>query len=320
MITLGLKLPDGTHEAGCRAPRVGVSMRKGGLAGPARRPDPRQAVAAVEGTGREGTKVVRAGWARRGRGVLCLAALFVAAECGPGGGGSEHAAGRPDLHWSYQGKDGPQAWGSLATDYAHCADGSAQSPIAIEHTQDMPLPDLQFDYRTTSAEISDTGHTEQVTVPPGSSLVLEEVPYRLEQLHFHAPSEHSVSGRSFPVEFHFVHRSDGGAIAVVAVLAIEGVENPAWEPLLERLPTKKRVRVDPFDVAALLPGDATSTRYEGSLTTPPCSEGVHWIVLDIEVELSHRQIATLTNHYAGNNRPPQPLNGRLVAHDATRGD
>lgn len=254
------------------------------------------------------------------RHVALVAAALTASACGSTGGGPDSAGTDEEPHWSYQGVNGPAAWGSLADDYHWCIDGTAQSPIAIDSPAEVPLPDLHFAYRTTAAEIHDTGHTEQVRLPEGSSLVLNGVRYGLEQLHYHAPSEHTVGGRSFPVEFHFVHRADDGAVAVVAVMAVSGAENPAWEPIVERLPTGGTAAIDELDVGALLPGDVATTRYEGSLTTPPCSEGVHWNVLDAGIALSRGQIDALTSHYVGNNRPPQPRNGRFVAHDATRGD
>ena len=258
------------------------------------------------------------------RAVVVAATLVVAtgacrAEAGKPAGSGRAGSGH-EAHWSYQGADGPAAWGSLASEYGRCADGSLQSPIAIEYPADMPLPDLHFAYRPTVAEIRDTGHTEQVTVPPGSTLSVGGVAYRLEQLHFHAPSEHEIGRRRLPVEFHFVHRAADGAVAVVAVMAVEGRHNPAWEPIVGRLPTGTDVPLEVLDLAVLLPPGGASTRYDGSLTTPPCSEGVHWSVLDAAVELSGRQIAALTAHYRGNNRPPQPRNGRPVSHDSTSGD
>jgi carbonic anhydrase len=252
--------------------------------------------------------------------VAFVAALLIVSDCGSRAAESVREPSATGPHWSYRGAAGPAAWGSLAADFGACADGSAQSPIAIDDPEDVALPDVHFDYRTTVAEIRDTGHTEQVSVPPGSWMALDGVAYRLEQLHFHAPSEHIVDGRSYPVEFHFVHRAPDGVIAVAAVMAGEGRENPAWEPIVRRLPAKRTVPVDGLDLSALLPGEVTSARYDGSLTTPPCSEGVHWVLLDRAVELSHRQIGDLTAHYAGNNRPVQDRNGRLVAHDSTRGD
>lgn len=225
-------------------------------------------------------------------------------------------------HWSYEGAEGPAAWASLSADYARCADGSAQSPIAVDHPEDKPLPDLRFDYRSARVEIEDTGHTEQVNVEPGSSIVLDGVTYRLVQFHYHAPSEHTVDGRTFPAEFHFVHRADGGALAVVGLLARAGSDHPAWDPILEHLPhrTDEPVTVEALDLEALFPADLATTRYEGSLTTPPCTEGVHWNLLSGVIELGQAQLSLLTGHYDHNTRPLQPLKGRPVVHDSTLGD
>lgn len=251
---------------------------------------------------------------------MLAAAVLAIAACGTGDGESERAAPEGEPRWAYRGPEGPAGWGSLTQEYIRCADGSAQSPIAIDQARDVALPDLHVDYGMTSVEVTDTGHTEQVSVPPGFGVAVDGVFSRLEQLHFHAPSEHHIAGRSFPVEFHFVHRAGDGSLTVVAVMAVEGRHHPAWDPILERLPTHDHVSVASLDLAALLPGDLTSTRYEGSLTTPPCSEGVHWNLLDGRIELSRPQIDALTRHYVGNNRPLQPSNGRFVAHDASHGD
>jgi carbonic anhydrase len=249
-------------------------------------------------------------------------ALVVLAGCGGGEGGRDEATSGEAAHWSYDGADGPAAWASLSADYTRCVDGSAQSPIAVDHPQDRPLPDLRFDYRTASVEIRDTGHTEQVNVAPESSVVLDGVAYRLAQFHYHAPGEHTVDGRSFPAEFHFVHQSDAGALAVVGLLVTAGRHNPAWDPILEHLPngTDEPVTVAALDLPALLPADRATTRYEGSLTTPPCTEGVHWNLLSGVIELSEAQLSLLTGHYDHNNRPVQPLAGRPVVHDSTVGD
>lgn len=256
------------------------------------------------------------------RSAVAVVALAAVAGCGRERSPSHEAKSSETAHWSYEGAEGPTAWASLSTDYTRCADGSAQSPIAIDHPQDKPLPDLRFDYRTVRAEIQDTGHTEQVNVEPGSSIVLDGATYGLAQFHYHAPSEHTVDGQSFPAEFHFVHKADGGALAVVGLLVKAGRENPAWGPILEHLPnrTNEPVTVDALDLTSLFPGDLATTRYEGSLTTPPCSEGVHWNLLSGVIELSDAQLSLLTGHYAANSRPVQPLKGRPVVHDSTLGD
>jgi carbonic anhydrase len=256
------------------------------------------------------------------RSAAALVVLVVAAGCSRGEAPRREAKAGDAAHWSYDGAEGPAAWAALTADYARCADGSAQSPIAVDHPEDRPLPDLRFDYRTARVAIEDTGHTEQVNVDPGSSIVLDGVAYRLVQFHYHAPSEHTVDGRSFPAEFHFVHKADGGALAVVGLLVAEGRDNPAWDPILEHLPNRADgpVTVEALDLKALFPGDLATTRYEGSLTTPPCSEGVHWNLLSGIIELSDAQLSLLTSHYDHNNRPVQPRKGRPVVHDSTLGD
>lgn len=254
--------------------------------------------------------------------TVAVVALLAVAGCGSGEGRRPEARSSEASHWSYEGADGPARWAALSADYARCADGSAQSPIAVDRPEDRPLPDLRFDYRPARVEIEDTGHTEQVNVEPGSSIVLDGVTYRLAQFHYHAPGEHTVDGRSFPVEFHFVHKADGGAVAVVGLLVRAGRDNPAWDPILEHLPkrTNEPVTVDALDLEALFPADLATTRYEGSLTTPPCTEGVHWNLLSGVIELSEAQLSLLTGHYDHNNRPVQPLKGRPVVHDSTLGD
>ncbi|HKY77875.1 MAG TPA: carbonic anhydrase family protein [Acidimicrobiia bacterium] len=256
------------------------------------------------------------------RSTAAVVALVAVAGCSKEESPRHEAKAGEAAHWSYEGADGPAAWASLSTDYTRCADGSAQSPIAVGHPQDKPLPDLHFDYRTARVEIEDTGHTEQVNVEPGSSVVLDGVTYGLAQFHYHAPSEHTVDGRSFPAEFHFVHKSDTGALAVVGLLVKAGRHNPAWDPILEHLPnrTNEPVTVDALDLKALFPADLGTTRYEGSLTTPPCSEGVHWNLLSGLIDLNDAQLSVLTGHYDHNNRPVQPLAGRPVVHDSTVGD
>lgn len=249
-------------------------------------------------------------------------ALAVVAGCGGGVGQRHETKSGEAAHWSYEGAEGPAAWASLSADYTRCVEGSAQSPIAVDHPEDKPLPDLRFDYRTARIEIEDTGHTEQVNVERGSSVVLDGVTYGLAQFHYHAPSEHTVDGRAFPAEFHFVHKSDMGVLAVVGLLVRAGRHNPTWDPILEHLPnrTNEPATVDALNLAALLPGDRAATRYEGSLTTPPCTEGVHWNLLSGVIELSEAQLSLLTGHYDHNNRPVQPLRGRPVVHDSTLGD
>jgi carbonic anhydrase len=239
--------------------------------------------------------------------ALCLALALPAASAAA------------DRRWSYSGADGPEQWGSLDSDYALCRSGQKQSPLDLVSATSSDLPNPQLAYVATDARETNDGHTVQVDLRPGSSLVLDGIPYQLLQLHFHSPSEHTVDGQSFPVEVHLVHRSDTGALAVVAVLVNGGVENPGLAPLLAAMPTKagREARIAPFDPSVLLPADRRAFRYAGSLTTPPCSEGVTWLVMSTPIAASGPQIAAFARVLHGNSRPAQPRNGRELLLDST---
>jgi carbonic anhydrase len=169
------------------------------------------------------------------------------------------------------------------------------------------------------ADTVNNGHTIQVTYTEGDTLTVGDTGYELVQYHFHAPSEHTVAGKHFPMEMHLVHRSAAGALAVVGVLIEEGAANAAFDPIWSTLPKGKgaeshleHVKVDVDD---LLPKTRTVWRYDGSLTTPPCSEGVKWLVMTTPVALSAAQIAAFTAVVEPNSRPVQPRNGRVIATD-----
>jgi carbonic anhydrase len=222
--------------------------------------------------------------------------------------------------WSYTGATGPDRWGALDSDYAACATGRQQSPVDLTTASPRDLPDPQITYQPGAGRISNNGHTVQVDVPEGNVLTLDGVPHELLQLHFHSPSEHTVDGSSFPVELHLVHRAENGALAVVGVLIAGGELNPALVSLLADVPGKvgrtARLRL-PVDPATLLPADRHHYRYPGSLTTPPCTEGVSWIVMTTPIQASGPQIAALARVLQGNNRPPQPLAERELLRDDT---
>ena len=234
-------------------------------------------------------------------------------------GGRPGRTTAPAAHWEYSGAAGPGHWGSLDPGYRRCADGSAQSPVALVHPERVPLPDLGFGYHPGGAVVQDTGHTVQADFPPGSTLTLDGRDYALRQVHFHVPAEHEVEGTSYPAEMHFVHQADGGDLAVVAafVETSEGGDHPAWQRLLDAFPDGTADGVDP---AALLRPDRTSIRYHGSLTTPPCREGVRWNVLAQPLRLSRRQVARLRARYPHNRRPLQRRNGRRLLLDSSDGD
>jgi len=221
-------------------------------------------------------------------------------------------------HWSYSGESGPSHWAELDAKNKACGTGKSQSPIDIR-TQDIhkqTLPTLEFRYRASPLHLIDNGHSIQVNVDPGSSLKIGAKSYELVQFHFHHPSEERINGKRSKMVAHLVHRDSAGALAVVAVLLDAGKPNATVESLWNHLPKQKNhvmnftgVRIDP---AGLLPTDRSYFTYTGSLTTPPCSEGVRWFVLKSPSTLSSSEIATFAAHYPNVARPLQKLNGREV--------
>lgn len=225
---------------------------------------------------------------------------------------ASHAEGG---HWAYDGRNGPQAWGRLAPEYTRCASGSRQSPIDIRDGLSLDLDPVQFDYHAGPFQVVDNGHTVQVEVAPGSSIVVAGKRYELKQFHFHRPSEERIDGRRFDMGLHLVHRDAEGRLAVVAVLLDRGDALPALQTVWNHLPLEKHepATVDvPLDPAQLLPVDRRYFTYIGSLTTPPCTEGVRWVVLQQPVGLSPRQIDVFARLYPMNARPTQATAGRMI--------
>lgn len=229
------------------------------------------------------------------------------------------AADRGAAHWEYAGKAGPSHWGELEHGFSSCKLGKAQSPIDIRaaHVASRveKLPPIGFHYEASGAEIVNNGHTVQVNPDHGGAITLPSGDYQLVQLHFHTPSEEMIQGRRYPLVAHLVHRNAAGELAVVAVLFKEGKENAALKEVFAGLPAvagDKHPLANSIDIAALLPAHHGYFAYMGSLTTPPCSEGVHWQVLKEPVELSRVQLSAFRKLYAMNARPVQPLNGRAV--------
>jgi len=232
-------------------------------------------------------------------------------------------------HWTYEGEKGPRFWGKLDPDFALCQEGHNQSPIDIEKTSSATLPKLRADFSPAKLQIVhhehiadeiNNGHTIQINYSEGDTLTIGDTNYELIQFHFHSPSEHTVHGKHYPMEVHFVHKSSSGALAVVGVFIEQGAHNAAFDPIWANLPKQKGVESHfehvKIDVDNLLPHSHKSYRYDGSLTTPPCSEGVKWIVMKSPIHLSKEQIKTFTAIIKGNNRPVQPLNHRVAVTDA----
>ena len=231
-------------------------------------------------------------------------------------------------HWTYAGEKGPRFWGKLDPDFSLCQEGHHQSPIDIAKTSPATLPKLRADFSPAKLQIVhhehiadeiNNGHTIQVNYSEGDTLTLGDTNYELIQFHFHSPSEHTVHGKHYPMEMHFVHKSPSGALAVVGVFIEQGAHNSAFDPIWENLPTKKGVESHfehvQVNVDDLLPHSTKSYRYDGSLTTPPCSEGVKWIVMESPIQLSAQQIRTFKALIKGNNRPVQPLHHRVTVSD-----
>jgi len=221
-------------------------------------------------------------------------------------------------HWSYGGDTGPAQWGSLEEDYSPCSLGKTQSPIDIrdEIAKKADLPAITFDYKASPLEIIDNGHTIQINYAPGSSITVGGKRYDLVQFHFHKPSEEKINGKGFDMVAHLVHKDADGKLAVVAVLLEAGANNPFIKTLWDNLPKEKdaKTAVDAvkIDVADLLPKNRAYYTFAGSLTTPPCSEGVTWFVLKHPSTVSKDEVARFASVYPMNARPTQPLNGRDV--------
>lgn len=219
-----------------------------------------------------------------------------------------------DVHWEYTGKTGPSHWGELASDFSSCKTGKQQSPIDIHDARTAKLAPIGFHYEPGTAEVVNNRHTVQVNLPAGGSVTLPSGDYKLLQFHFHTPSEETINGKHYPLVAHLVHKNDAGQLAVVAVLFKQGKENAALKEVFAGLPAAgDRHPVEGgLDVSAALPARHAYYAYMGSLTTPPCSEGVRWQVLKQPVEISKAQFASFRKLYAMNARPIQPLNGRVV--------
>lgn len=218
-------------------------------------------------------------------------------------------------HWEYSGEAGPAKWASLTPEFGQCA-GRNQSPVNLSGLVKAELAPLQFHYLAGGHSVTNNGHTVQVDYAPGSSLELDGMHFELKQFHFHAPSENLIEGHSYPLEGHLVHANDQGELAVVAVMFEPGKANGALSQVWQSLPAKageQHALKEPVSAEPLLPAKRDYYRFSGSLTTPPCSEGVRWLVMKQPMQVSQAQIDTFkaVMHHP-NNRPVQPLHGRLV--------
>jgi len=219
--------------------------------------------------------------------------------------------------WSYEGEHGPKHWGDVKSDYAMCKTGKNQSPIDITSAVSTDLPPIKFDYQAAPLRIINNGHTIQVNYAEGSSISFGGNSYQLVQFHFHHPSEEKIHGKGFDMVAHLVHKNAEGNFAVVALLIKKGKTNKFIETLWAHLPKEEGKEEMPvnvtIDISKLLPAQRGYYTYTGSLTTPPCSEGVTWLILKTPIEMSDAQINKFAHFYKHNARPVQPLNDRVVS-------
>ncbi|NTV09642.1 MAG: carbonic anhydrase family protein [Zoogloea sp.] len=230
-----------------------------------------------------------------------------------------HAASFPvvhrDIHWSYDGENGPVNWGVLKPEWKLCGEGERQSPIDIHDGVKVDLEPIHFDYKPSYFRIVDNGHTIQAGFGQGNTLNVMGRTYDLVQIHFHRPSEERVNGRGFDMVAHLVHKDLDGRLAVVAVLLERGQPNPLVQTLWNNLPLERDADYSPqvaIELEQILPADRSYYTYMGSLTTPPCSEGVLWMVMKQPVQVSAEQIAIFSRLYPMNARPVQSAKGRLI--------
>ncbi|WP_024851558.1 carbonic anhydrase [Hydrogenovibrio kuenenii] len=222
-------------------------------------------------------------------------------------------------HWSYMGKEGPDYWGDLSPDYALCKTGKNQSPVNLMTDAAVgttSLPGFDVHYRDTVLKVINNGHTLQVNVPLGSYIKINNHRYELMQYHFHTPSEHQLNGFNYPMELHLVHRDGRGHYIVIGILFREGKENDALQTILDHLPKKKGKQEIfsgvTFNPNVFFPESKKFFKYSGSLTTPPCSEGVYWMVFQQPVEASAEQLEKMNELMGSNARPVQNLNARSL--------
>ncbi len=238
-------------------------------------------------------------------GACCGAAKFAAVLAG------DDAA----PHWGYEGASGPEHWGELAPEFRVCRHGLQQTPIDLAGAARGDASSLGIDYRPFPLRLRNNGHTIEAAVGHGCAITVDGTRYDLLQFHFHHPSEHVIGGTPFDMETHLVHRSAEGGLAVVGVLIKAGARNATLDPILARLPAGKGEEValaEVFHPAALLPERRASFRYMGSLTTPPCSEGLQWTIFREPIEMSADQIGKFAALFPNNARPLQRRNERAL--------
>jgi carbonic anhydrase len=224
-------------------------------------------------------------------------------------------AGGTQPHWGYRGAANPTEWGKLSSDFTKCESGLEQSPIDIKGAKKGSSAPITFNYKSSPLVVVNNGHTIQANYAPGSSMTVGGEKYELLQFHFHTPSEHQITGKASAMEVHLVHRNAAGKLAVVGVMMNKGKEQPLIGKVWQAIPPSgktKTVQNVTINAANLLPANRSYYSYAGSLTTPPCSEGVKWHVLTTAISLSPKQIAIFEKLYPVDARPIQPIGDRKI--------
>lgn len=246
--------------------------------------------------------------------LLAIFSLFLLLLCGCATAPERHGK----AHWGYHGKTGPAHWGDLSPDYVLAKTGKQQSPIDIAGARKAKGSPLNFGYKATALNIVNNGHAIQANCDNGSTVQADGARYYLKQFHFHSLSENTVDGKHFAMECHLVHLDKGGNIAVVGIFFTTGAENKFLAQFWDRMPKKAGQEVGDekvqLKIADILPADKSCYAFAGSLTTPPCTEGVRWYVFSQPVEMSADQLKAFQKLYKDNYRPVQPLNERRIRH------
>lgn len=217
--------------------------------------------------------------------------------------------------WSYEGTSDPGHWSELQSDYSLCATGQSQSPINLR-SQDLSSnhETLNVDYHSSPLDEVNNGRTVTVNYAAGNTLTVNNQTYELVQFHFHAPSEHRINNKSSAMEMHLVHKNAANELAVLGVMIQPGAANPLLDEIWENMPAVEEENAPnlEIDVRSLLPRDRSFYHYQGSLTTPPCSESVNWAILKQPIQASRQQISTFKSRFHANARPVQALNNRSI--------
>lgn len=233
---------------------------------------------------------------------------------------SSEAAPASEAHWGYEGDGSPEHWGELSAEFETCGAGKEQSPINLRDATPEDLADIEFAYAASTGEVLNNGHTLQYTPSTTQKVTLDGEDLELAQLHMHTPAEHEVDGKQLPGEIHFVHKNAAGDITVLGILLEEGAPNELVQYLLDNAPDtvdSSHISQEEVNISDALPASHEYITYAGSLTTPPCSENVRWIVMTQPVTASAEQLQAFESLIGKNARPVQDQNGRELTLDAT---